>query len=199
MSGTVSNVATWANADVLIGDLTATAPTLGTAFSATGGLSFLGLVTTDGTTESQSNDSTDISAFVEQGVIATVRSNLVYTLQVTAMEDSIVNMGLRYDASDLTAAAGGGVGYSGITKARDLTRKFKIGLQLTSGDLLKQRYTRGHAEIDSIGDAQESQSGVLQTQVTFKIYANDSGELWDNFLGSLDDSSSSSSSSSSAA
>jgi len=198
MSGDATNVATWANADVLIGDLAdVTAPTLGTPFTATGGLGFLGLVTPDGFTESQSNDSNDIPAFTEAGVVATVRSNQAFTLQVVALEDNVAALGLRYDASGVTAVGGGLPGYHGPVKARDLTRKFALGLQLTTGTMLKQQFTKGRAEIDSIGDAQQSQSGALQTQITFKVYPAANKELWDTWFGAYDFDSSSSSSSSS--
>jgi len=181
MSGDVSNVATWANADVVIGDLTATPPILGSPFSAAGGLKFLGIVTPDGFTESQSNDSTDIPGF-GYGIVATVRSNQVYTLQVTALEDNIVALGLRYDTSGVTAAVSG-PGYSGTLKTRDLTKKFLIGRQLQTGNTIKQEFSKNFVQIESIGDAQESETGVLQTQVTLKVYPNAMKELWDIYFG----------------
>lgn len=181
MSGDVSSVATWANADVLIGDLTATPPTLGTPFAAATGLKFLGIVTPDGFTESQSNDSNDVQGF-GYGVVATVRSNQVYTFKVIALEDNVVNLGLRYDASGITPAASG-PGYSGDLKVRDLTKRFLLGRQLQSGNMLKQQFCKNYVQIDSIGDAQESQTGVLQTELTFKVYPDVNKGLWSVYFG----------------
>lgn len=180
MTGDVSNVQEWAGADVVIGDLTATFVP-GTLFAAGAHLDFLGILDPGGFSESQANDSNAVNGW-GYGEVATRRSNNVITCQVTAIEDNLVNLGLRYDTTGMTAADDG-PGYSGTLKQRDLTRKVKLGFQLQSNGMLKQRFTKAYAQIDAIGDAVESETGVPMTVVTFKIYKTSIKEYWDVYFG----------------
>lgn len=184
MAGDVNNVAVWADADVLLGDLTAANPAGGAAFdtTATGGWDFVGILDGgNGFVESQSNDSSDFTGW-GVGVVATTRSNLAITRQFTAIEDNLTTLGLRYDVDGVTAATTGD-GYSGNLKARDLQRKFKIAFEVRTGTEIKRVISSNYAQIDSIGDATEGETALQQVQVTVKIYPDSAGGYWSTFKG----------------
>lgn len=184
MAGDVNNVAVWADADVLLGDLTATNPTGGAPFdtTTTGGWSFVGILDGgNGFVESQSNDSSDFTGW-GMGVVATTRSNLAITRQFTAIEDNIETLGLRYNADGVTPGTGGD-GYSGNLAARDLQKKFKIAFEVRTGDELKRVVSSNYAQIDSIGDATEGETALQSVQVTVKIYPDSSGNYWSTYKG----------------
>lgn len=189
MSGDVNNVAVWAGADVLLGDLAATNPTAGAAFTlndptatpaVTTEWDFAGILDgSAGFTEAQSNDSTDFTGW-GHGVVATARKNLAITFAFTAIEDNLVTLGLRYDTSGITVAGGG---YSGDLAGRDLQRKFKIARQVQTGSLIKRQISKNYAQIETIGDATESDSGLAVCQVTVKIYPTSDATYWATYKG----------------
>lgn len=186
MSGDVSNVAVWADADVFIGDLTATIPAAGAAFTLNDPPTtvtqwdFAGLLDgSAGFAESQSNDSTDFFGW-GVGVVATARKNLAVTRKFTAIEDNLVTLGLRYDVSGVTASGGG---YSGDLKGRNLERKFKIAFQVETNGVIKRVISKNYAQVDAIGDATESEDGLATTDVTVKIYPDSAGVFWTTYKG----------------
>lgn len=189
MSGDVSNVAVWAGADVLIGDIAATIPTSGAAFTlnaaggtpVTGQWDFAGVLDgSNGFTEAQSNDSTDFEGW-GLGVIATARKNLSITRTFTALEDNAVTRSLRYTTSGLTVT---GSGYEGDLGGRDLQRKFKIAFQLATGTTIKRLISKNYAQVESIADVSEGENALATTQVTVKIYPDSTGVFWHAYKGS---------------
>lgn len=168
MAGDVDNVAVWAEADVLIGPLTATDPTAGAAFLlTTGNWDFVGILDgSAGFTESQTNTSTDHTGW-GVGVVATTRKDLAITRTFTALEDNETTLGLRYDASGVTFGSGT---YTGTLAARNLQDQFKIAFEVRTGDVIKRMISKNFAEIDAIGDVSENEDGLASMQVTVKIY-----------------------------
>ena len=192
MSGDVNNVAVWADADVLIGDLDAVNPVGGAAFGAD--WDFAGILDgSAGFSESQTNDSTDFFGW-GKGVVATARKNLKITRTFTAIEDNLVTLGLRYDVTGVTAA---GTGYSGDLKGRDLERKFKVAFEVRTGGKVKRLISKNYAQVESIGDSTEGEDNLATSPVTVAIYPDSDGAYWETYKGDADDDSSSSSSSSS--
>lgn len=187
MAGDVDNVAVWAEADVLIGPLTATDPTGGADFLLTSGnWDFVGILDgSAGFTESQTNTSTDHTGW-GYGTVATTRKDLTITRTFTALEDNETTLGLRYDTSGVTFA---GDGYSGELASRDLQGQFKIAFEVRTGDVIKRAISANFAQIDAIGDVAENEDGLASMQVTVKIYPDTtSGDpvYWNVYKGAAE-------------
>jgi hypothetical protein len=169
MSGDTSNVTLWPDADVLIGSVASASPADGAAFALIGTdpWAFAGILDgSAGFTEDQSNDSNDFFGW-GVGVIATGRKNIVITRTFTALEDNAQTLGLRYDTTGVTFSGGG---YTGDLAGRDLQRKFRLALQLQSGDILKRQITKNYAQIETLGTVTEGEDGLFSLPVTVKIY-----------------------------
>src|SRR5690349_8740880 len=109
MSGDVDNVAVWAEADVLLGPLTAPNPAAGADFALTGTdpWGFAGILDgSAGFTESQSSTSTDHTGW-GVGVVATTRKDLSITRTFTALEDNEETLRLRYNTDGIVFTADG--------------------------------------------------------------------------------------------
>lgn len=189
MSGDVANVGVWAGAETLVGGIAATNPATNAPFilntyagtPVTGQWDFIGLQDgSAGSTESQSNDSTDIPAW-GKGVIITTRKNQALTRTITALEKNRVVLGLMYDTGGLTWTDE--ETYSGFLAQRDMSRKFKLAQDLVNNGTLKRRITAGYAMIDAIGDSTESEDAPDSVQFTFKIYPTATKRLWITYVG----------------
>lgn len=178
MAGDTDNVSVWAEADVLVGPVTATIPTTGADFAVD--WEFVGIL--DGSAgfgESQSNDATDFNGW-GYGVVASSRKNLAITRTFTMLEDNETTQGLRYDTSGVTYSGGG---YTGTLRGRDLNEKFRIGFELRQGTTLKRMISSNYAQIESIGDVTEGEDNTSSFPVTVKIYPDSDGEYWTVFKG----------------
>ncbi|HET7666542.1 MAG TPA: hypothetical protein VFK56_10830 [Mycobacterium sp.] len=190
MSGDVNNTAVWNEADVFIGDLAATNPTAGAAFTlneSSGGTAgtttewdFVGLL--DGSAgfgEQESITSTDHSAW-GYGVITTTKKDFKLTRTFTALEDNTTVLGLLYDATGVTFT---GNNFSGDLKVRDNSRQFKVAFETRSGTEIKRYISAGHAMVESIGQVTEGEDGLQSRPVTVTIYPDSTKVLWHTYKG----------------
>lgn len=193
MAGDTDNVAVWSEADVLIGSLTATIPTGNAAFAmneTSGGTS--GVVTqwdwvgildgAAGFTESQANDATDFYGW-GVGVVASSKKNLAITRTFTCLEENLITLGLRYDASGITDTSGN---LAGTLSGRDLNEKFKIAFETRAGDTVERYISKNYASIDSIGESTRGEDNVATVPITVKIFPTISGsdaQYWTYYRG----------------
>lgn len=96
----------------------------------------------------------------------------------TALESTLVTLGLIYDVSGLTEATGT---ISGKLKQRDPSTHYKIGLARVSDTQLERKVTDNYAQIDSI--SRQFTDGKRLCSVTVSVFPDASGELWDYYLG----------------
>lgn len=169
MAGDTENVAVWAEADILIGNLDAPIPDAGEDFDLTGDHSwrFAGILDgSAGFVESQSSTNQDHTGW-GVGVIATTRKDLTITMAFTALEDNEQTLSLRYNTEGITFD---GSSYSGDLAGRDLQKKFRIARVVRSGTKMKRQVTKNFAQIDTLGDVTENEDGLASLPVTVKIY-----------------------------
>lgn len=185
MAGDVDNVAVWAEADVLIGPLTAANPTGGEDFALTGTdpWSFVGILDgSAGFTESQASASTDHTGW-GVGVVATTRKDQTITVAFTALEDNEETLSLRYDTTGVTFASGG---YSGDLAGRDLQDKFKLAREVRTGGVIKRQITKNYAQVESLGDVTEGEDNLAKLPVVVKIYpeiVDGKSVYWETYKG----------------
>jgi hypothetical protein len=112
------------------------------------------------------------------GVYAKTYKNQEETIEFTALETTLVTLGLFYDGSDL-AAAGGAI--SGKLAQRDPTKKYKVAFQRESDDLVERRVCENYAQVNPITRAQNADRAEYTVPVT--VYPNAAKELYDYYLG----------------
>lgn len=178
MAGDVNNAAVWAEADVLVGALTATNPADGAAFGVD--WSYAGLLDgDDGFGLSRDMDSSDFYAW--GGIlVATTRRNFKLTRTFTALEDNQVVWDLIWPGSDVTFT---GNTYTGSIKVPDLQAKFKMAWETRSGDTLKRVISANYCQVEEVGEATESESDLQSYPVTVTVYPASDGTLFDVFKG----------------
>lgn len=180
MSGDVTKAAVWAGADVYIADsLSAASPVGGAAFSGTD-WDLVGLLNgEEGFEEERETDSTDHYAWGSI-LVATSRKNFKITRKFVALEDNETVMGLVYDASGITWT---GANYSGTLKKPDLQRKFRIGFQVQTGNVIKRLISKNYAQVDEVGSSKEGENDLASREITVCIYPDSNGVLWETYKG----------------
>lgn len=194
----VSNALVWSDYAVLLAGLTATTPS-GTPAGAT--IESAGYILNDPeaatpvttewdpvgalaadapvSTETETVQVTPHTAAGSHGVYAKTKNNREFTMTFTAKETTLTTLGIRYDASGLTETAGN---ISGTLKARDLNKKYMVGLVRKSGTTLERRTLDNYATIDSI--APDDSNDESNFTVTMTLFLGEGGELWgDYYLG----------------
>lgn len=200
MAGDPTNAPVWAEADVFLGSTAAPIPThpADYALNATSGGSgttnwdFVGLLDDNNPFDAggETIDKTDHSAF-GYGVYATTYKNQKEVVTFTALETTLITLGLLYDVTGVTDTAGV---LEGTLKRRDPSRQFRIAFEARGGTDMERRTSKNYAYIDDISRAMTD--GKKTYTVTAVIVPTDSSELFDYYKGPQDADSSSSSSSS---
>jgi hypothetical protein len=182
MAGDPTNAPVWAEADVLLGDEGATIPTHPAAYD-TGEWDFVGLLDDNNPFDAgaETIDKTDHSAF-GYGVYATTYKNQKEVVTFTALETTLITLGLLYDVTDVTT--GGGV-ISGTLKRRDPTRRFAIAFETRSGTKMERRTAKNYAYIDDI--SRNMADGKKTYTVTSVIVPTSDNELFDYYEGPQED------------
>jgi hypothetical protein len=112
------------------------------------------------------------------GVYAKTFKNQEETIEFTALETTLITLGLLYDASGVTDTAGV---LEGKLKQRDPSETFRIAFQRENATKIERRVSTNYAQINSITRAQSSDRAEYTVSVT--VYPNASGELYDYYLG----------------
>lgn len=182
--GDPTNAPVWSKAAVLLGSLTATTPTGSAAFTINttpGGADWdaVGMLSDD-TPFDEGEESVDItphSAF-GFGTYAKTYKNQEERVTFTALETTLVTLGLLYDASDVTNTAGT---LSGTLKQRNTGETFNLALHRENATQVERKITTSHAYIDSI--ARNSGDGAASYTVTAFVVPTADNELYDYYLG----------------
>jgi len=112
------------------------------------------------------------------GVYAKTFKNQEETIEFTALETTLITLGILYDASGVTDTAGV---LEGTLKQRDPSETFRIAFQRENANLIERRVSSNYAQINSITRAQNSDRAEYTVSVT--IYPNASGDLYAYYLG----------------
>ena len=112
------------------------------------------------------------------GVYAKTFKNQEETIEFTALETTLVTLGILYDASGVTDTAGV---LEGTLAQRDPTETFRIAFQRENATAIERRVSSNHAQINSITRAQNSDRAEYTVSVT--IYPNADGDLYEYYLG----------------
>lgn len=189
MHGNPAKAPVWGEADVFLGGLTATIPTHPAAYAlnaTSGGTSgvvdkwdFVGMLDDDNPFDAgaETIDKTDHSAF-GFGVYATTYKNQKEVITFTALETTLITLGLIYDVSALTDTSGT---LAGTLKRRDPTKKYMIAFEAKSGTTIERRTSKNYAYIDDISRAMTN--GKKLYTVTSVIVPTSSNELFDYYKG----------------
>ena len=185
MFGDPTNAPVWAKGAVLLGSLTATVPAHPAAFTLNDGTTTttewdpVGMLDDAGPFDNgeESIDVTSHSAF-GFGIYAKTYKNQEERVTFTALESTLVTLGLLYDVSGLTDS---GTAISGTLKQRDPSEKFKIAFHRENGTQIERKVSESHATIDSITRAFTDGKSLYTVAVT--IYPTSAGELYDYYLG----------------
>lgn len=180
-----ANAPVWNRYAVLLGSLTATTPTAPADFTlnepptTTNQWDPVGALIEDSpfTDGAESIDETSHTA-AGFGVYAKTFSNQEETIEFTALETTLVTLGLLYDASDLTESSGA---ISGTLKQRDPSEKFKVAFQRENATEIERRVSTNHAQISSI--TRNATGNRSEYTVAVTIYPTTDGELYDYYLG----------------
>jgi hypothetical protein len=175
---------------VLLGSLTATTPTAPAAFTlndpgagtpVTDEWDPVGALVEDNPF-GNGEESIDVTSHTAAGfgVYAKTFKNQEETIEFTALETTLVTLGILYDASDLTDA--GGV-ISGTLKQRDPSETFKIAFQRENANSMERRVCTNYAQINTITRNQNNDRAEYTVSVT--IYPTSDRELYDYYLGPL--------------
>lgn len=175
----------WSDGAVLLGSLTATTPTGSAAFTLNDGSTTttewdpVGMLDDDSPFDNgeESIDVTPHSAF-GHGIYAKTYKNQEERFTFTALETTLTTLGILYDASGLTDAAGV---LSGKLKQRNPNEQFKIGLLRENGTQMERKVSASYATIDSITRAFSDGKSLYTVSVT--VYPTAADELYDYYLG----------------
>lgn len=181
MAGNPNNAGSWANADVLIGPITAVDPVAGAAWGTD--WKFVGLLKgDDGFGADRSSDSNDIFAW--GGVlIETTDKNYKETKSFTALEDNDVVQGLINPGSTLTFGTGATAGQITGTLVVPVKTKFKIGFELRRSNMIKRRISKNYATLDGWPTQAENEDDAEAVEITVAIYPTALKELWSYYRG----------------
>lgn len=175
----------WSRGAVLLGSLTATTPTGSAAFTLNDGSTTttewdpVGMLDDDSPFDNgeESVDVTAHSAF-GKGIYAKTYKNQEERFTFTALETTLVTLGLLYDASGLTDSAGV---ISGKLKQRDPAEQFKIGLLRDNTVTQERKVSESYATVDTITRAFQDGKSLYTCTVT--VYPTAAEELYDYYLG----------------
>lgn len=193
----VSEAPVWSDYAVLLADLAATVPTGTPTAGLIGSAGFtlndpdattpvtdewdpVGALAADSpiSTETETVQVTNHTAAGSHGVYAKTKNQREFTITFTAKELTLVTLGIRYDASGVTETAGN---IAGTLKARDLNKKYLVGLVRKAGTTLERRVSNNYMTIDSITpDDSNDESNMT---VTGTIFLGEAQELWDYYYG----------------
>jgi hypothetical protein len=112
------------------------------------------------------------------GVYAKTHKNQEETIEFTALETTLLTLGILYDASGVTDTAGV---FEGKLKQRDPSKKYKVAFQRENADVIERRVSTKYAQISNITRAANSDRAEYTVSLT--IYPNASHELYDYYLG----------------
>lgn len=175
----------WSKGAVLLGSLTATTPTGSAAFTLNDGSTTttewdpVGMLDDDSPFDNgeESIDVTSHSAF-GFGIYAKTYKNQEERFTFTALESTLVTLGILYDASGLTEAAGT---ISGKLKQRNPNEQFKIGLLRTNDTQMERKVSESYANIETV--ARAFTDGKSLYTCTVAVYPTADNELFDYYLG----------------
>lgn len=173
MTGTPENARLWTGADVYVAPVGSTAPTtlvaaLDAAFDP------LGLLGTDGLTESRESDSSDFFAWGGT-LVRTVRSKHKRTFSFVALEDNPTTFGLANPGSEIAAAVSGVVTRTIKTPTKD-ERAFLF--QMSDGDEISRRRIIPRGEVTEIGDVTYTEEDLAVIEFTVTVYPASDGVLF---------------------
>lgn len=114
------------------------------------------------------------------GTYAKTYKNQEETIEFTALETTLVTLGILYDASGLTDT---GAVISGKLKQRDASEKFKIAFQRENATEMERRISESYAQINSI--TRNTGDGRSTYTVSVTIYPTAAKELYNYYLGPL--------------
>ena len=112
------------------------------------------------------------------GTYAKTYKNQEETIEFTALETTLVTLGILYDASGLTDS---GTAISGKLKQRDASEKFLVAFQRENGTEMERRISENYAQINTI--TRNAGDGRSTYTVSVTIYPTDAKELYDYYLG----------------
>ena len=112
------------------------------------------------------------------GVYAKTFKNQEETIEFTALETTLITLGILYDASGVTNTTGT---LSGKLKQRDPSETFRVAFQRENSTTIERRVSTNYAQINSITRAANSDRSEYTVSVT--IYPNADSELFDYYLG----------------
>jgi hypothetical protein len=180
----------WNKWAVLLGGLSATVPTAPAAFTlndpgagtpVTGQWDPVGALDEDNPF-GDGEESIDVTPHTAAGfgVYQKTYKNQEETIDFTALETTLVTLGILYDASGLTDTAGT---ISGKLKQRDPAEKFLIAFQRENATEMERRISENFAQINSI--TRNAGDGRSTYTVSVTIYPTSAKELYDYYLGAL--------------
>lgn len=174
---------------VLIGDVAATIPNAPAAFTfneTSGGTvgvddewDVVGALEEDNPF-SNGEESIDVQSHTAAGfgVYAKTYRNQEETIEFTALETTLVTLGILYDASGVTDTAGV---LEGKLKQRDPSKTFRVAFQRENANEIERRVSTNYAQINTI--TRNTDNGRSTYTVSVTVYPNSSNELYDYYLG----------------
>ena len=112
------------------------------------------------------------------GVYAKTFKNQEETIEFTALETTLITLGILYDATGVTDTAGV---LEGKLKQRDPSKTFRVAFQRENATEIERRVSTNYAQINSVTRAASTDRSEYTVSVT--IYPNAAGELFDYYLG----------------
>lgn len=112
------------------------------------------------------------------GVYAKTFKNQEETIEFTALETTLITLGIAYDASGVTDTSGV---LEGKLKQRDPSETFRVAFQRENATVIERRVSTNYAQINSITKAANNDRSEYTVSVT--VYPNASSELYDYYLG----------------
>jgi hypothetical protein len=114
------------------------------------------------------------------GVYAKTFKNQEETIEFTALETTLITLGIAYDVTDVTDTAGT---LEGALRQRDATETFRIAFQRENATTMERRVSSNYAQINSITKAANNDRSEYTVSVT--IYPNSTRDLYEYYLGPL--------------
>lgn len=191
MAGDVKNAGSWANADVLVGDLTAPTPAVGAKYDTTaeptpGKWSFVGLL--DGGQGFEEGRDSESKKHYAWGSILVEETDSKYAEEktFTALEDNPVVLSIVKPGSTYTKSVDGVVTGTEIVPNKT---KFKAAFIVRRADgTMQRRTTKNYAMLSGWPTATQTEDDLAARKITLAIYpsynaATGKWELWDYQAG----------------
>ena len=112
------------------------------------------------------------------GVYAKTFRDQEETIEFTALETTLVTLGIIFDASGLTQA---GATISGTLKQRDPSKHYLLGFQRENASQMERRISTNYAQIASVTRNTDSARSTFTVSAT--VYPTATKELYDYYLG----------------